>query len=1602
MHHNHNGSRIWLCMITVLIVTASPFIAEADPVNGDIFDLEQPAGTTVSVRIWGDEFYRVVESLDGYTLVRDEVSGEICYARLSRDGDRLESTHVSVSSARGEDQGLIKHLRIKASAVNRIVSAARARHNAYDQQVLAQLRLQKDRLSAPSSGNVVGICLIIDFSDEVSTIPASEIDSYCNQAGYSGYGNNGSVRDYFYDVSDGNLTYTNYVTPSYYRAQQPKSYYDDCSVPSGVRSRELIIEALDNLESSGFDFSQYDSNADGLIDGINCFYAGTRGCGWAMGLWPHSGGLTWSADGVSAYRFQITDMRSTLYLSTFCHENGHMICYWPDLYDYGYESAGVGRFCLMCNSASGTNPIHPCAYLKYYSEWATVFMLSGTQLGLSVPSGTNTYYKYEHPTLENEYFLIENRQQLGRDTAIPDAGLAIWHIDTEGSNNNEQMTTELHYKVTLVQADGNWDLEHDVNSGDATDLWAAPEYTECNDDTNPNTNWWNWDLSGLNIFDISTTSPNMTFSVDYHAPITYYLNASGTGDFPTIQDALQASESGDTIILSDGVYTGLGNIDLDFMGRNVVLKSQSENPDLCVIDCAGSPGSPHRGLYFHSGEATSSRVIGVKIVNGYVEGAYPNNQGAGILCDNGASPRIENCIFADGHASDDGGGVACQYGASPMIVDCVFGGNDADYEGAAVSLSNNSQVDIHNCTFIDNDAAVAALYVGSGCSAVVDGSIFDGNNAFDGGAITCFQGTVALADCQLFDNTCDDWGGAVRLYEATGTFTQCSFVRNSAGQGAAALLCTEGSSATLIQCIIAYSQNSSTIYCAAGGSASLSCCNLYANYGGDWVGCIAGQAGVNGNISEDPLFCDIDNDNFLLDEISPCATEQNPECGRIGALPVGCSNYGTIIIDIEPDSIMAPWILTSTSADSFSGQGDSTFVQMPTVFHCINWGDVEDYVAPILNPVCMSLEGGGTAAFTGVYLRDIGNLTIDCAPDSLAAPWHLEGPYGYDLFSNSDTTLSDLRSGEYTLTWLNIPNWFPPLPNPDIQFLPPEDNLAFTGQYVPAAGFTDVTAGPLGDVGPGRGVCAGDYDNDGDQDLYIVNSGQANVLLRNDGSGTFIDVTAAPLDDAGPGSSAAWADCDNDGDLDLYLTNHSAANRLFRNDGSGIFVDMTASPIDDAGPGLTVNWTDYDGDGMIDLYLVNEGVPNCLYNCFGTFGESTYFVLVFDLHASDAGDGSCAAWADYDQDGDPDLYHSRLFQSNLLLQNNPPSGFMDMSVFPVNITSSGNGVAWGDYDNDLDMDLYVANEIHADCLFRNEDAGSSFTEITGQNLGNTGFCTTVAWVDYDNDGDLDIFLTRNSQSDLILENVGGNNFNQLTLSGSGGTATSMGAAWLDYDGDGDLDAYIVKDGQPNTLLRNESEAIGNSWLHVDLVGTVSNKSAIGAKVYIYSDSIQLIQEVSGGDGYCSQNSMTVEFGLGSAVVVDSMVIHWPSGIVQDTTNVEVDQRITIVERDPVTGIKEEEKVPSVYSLHESYPNPFNPMTTIRYDLPQASRVTLLVYDLSGRLVRSLLSGETMSAGHYEAIWQGRDDSGRSVASGTYFYRLTAGKYTETRRMVLVK
>jgi M6 family metalloprotease-like protein len=502
------------------------------PYFGQEFTFPQPDGTYLRVRGFGNQEQAVFETLDGFTVTRDPVTGFYQYAALSSDGNDLVPTGYQAEKVNPRNLGLSKSIRANpvaattSDAMTSGLAATKTRWQTRRETARMQKRAQlmagpSDILAAPPQretvGDFIGLCLLVDFPDVPGTISRQEVEAFCNRPNYNGFNNNGSVHDYFLANSRGRLRYTNIVAP-YYTAQHPRSHYTDETQPYPLRTQELIREALESLRAQNFDFSPLTVDDAGFVYATNIFYAGPVVNGWSKGLWPHASRIPsfQLMPGKTVADYQITNMGNELTLGTFCHENGHMICDFPDLYDYrrdGVNSFGVGGFCLMCfgGNADGKNPTQINAYLKFNAGWADSVTNITAGLNASVRADANDFYVMRKN--ETEYFIIENRQKIGRDLALPGSGLAIWHIDEVGSNENQDMTPNSHYECSLVQADGEFDLERasDNQLGEAKDLFHGQGNPRFGDMTNPSSRWWNGTSSGLNITNISNNGPTITF-----------------------------------------------------------------------------------------------------------------------------------------------------------------------------------------------------------------------------------------------------------------------------------------------------------------------------------------------------------------------------------------------------------------------------------------------------------------------------------------------------------------------------------------------------------------------------------------------------------------------------------------------------------------------------------------------------------------------------------------------------------------------------------------------------------------------------------------------------------------------------------------------------------------------------------------------------------------------------------------------------------------------------------------------------------------------------------------------------------------------------------
>ncbi len=456
--------------------------------------------------------------------------------------------------------------------------------------------------------------------------------------------------------------------------------------------------------------------------------------------------------------------------------------------------------------------------------------------------------------------------------------------------------------------------------------------------------------------------------------------------------------------------------------------------------------------------------------------------------------------------------------------------------------------------------------------------------------------------------------------------------------------------------------------------------------------------------------------------------------------------------------------------------------------------------------------------------------------------------------------------------------------------------------------FTDVTrAAGVGDAGNGKGVAFADVDNDGDWDLYISNKGGANRLFRNNGDGTFADATAEMgdnLGDAGFCMGSVFFDYDNDGWVDLYLPKGGRyeieTNRLLRNV-NGRFVDVTET----AGVGskeftYAAAAADYDGDGHLDLYLANYGVgaKNQLYrnNGDGTFSDVT--------DAAGVGDRSwswMAVWADVNDDNLPDLYvvngRYPAGEPNTLYLNRGDGTFAntgrDAGVADGNW---GLGAVFADLDTDGDLDLFVSNYVGPNALYLNDGTGTFSEAGAASGLADLGWGKGPTFGDLDHDGDLDLYEGDCKVANQLYRNNGDGTFTNIAGDNPAVQCSAVrtkGTSFADVDGDGDLDLYVVNWGVENRLFQNQTG--GQNWLKVRLTGTLSNRMAVGSRVWVRDGAtLKGMADLVTASGFCAQAPQEVHFGLDASRTY-TVEVRFPSGTHKVIENVRPGQVLQVVE-----------------------------------------------------------------------------------------------------------
>ena len=461
-----------------------------------------------------------------------------------------------------------------------------------------------------------------------------------------------------------------------------------------------------------------------------------------------------------------------------------------------------------------------------------------------------------------------------------------------------------------------------------------------------------------------------------------------------------------------------------------------------------------------------------------------------------------------------------------------------------------------------------------------------------------------------------------------------------------------------------------------------------------------------------------------------------------------------------------------------------------------------------------------------------------------------------------------------------------------------------------SSAFVKVLTGDLvNEGGNSTGSAWGDFDNDGDLDVLVTHGQHAfNSLFRNDGQGVFTKLNAPSITtDVGNSTGGVWADYDNDGWLDVFVLNIGTAG-LYRNNANYTFSRITNGIGAEVASSQTAAWGDYDRDGWLDLVTGpmtgGFGGPTTggLYH-----NEAGLLRRITNGGVSGLNQAQSAMWIDFDGDADADLFFATFTGGfppgpghEILYQNGGSGEFALLTEDPL-VSSGGfsTTASWADYDGDGDFDVFVGNtEGEVKFLFQN-NGNASFTQVFGEIAEEEGANESAIWGDYDNDGWIDLFVANNlGGGNVLLRNTGSGSFIHVDVgSPTGDRANSVGSAWVDIDDDGFIDLFVTNLGDNNFLYRNTGNS--NSWLKVRCAAYLSNRSAIGAKVRVLASiggtPRWQIREIAARDSSGSPNSLRAEFGLGNATVASIVRVDWPSGLVTELHDVSVNQLVTVDE-----------------------------------------------------------------------------------------------------------
>lgn len=506
--------------------------------------VEQPDGTQISVVLRGDEHFHWNEDTSGYLVKQSPKTRQWMYA-VDANGVATPTEHV-VGRVDPAAVGLPK------PDIRRMQATARS------------LQLQPAVNNAPvyssKTGTMKNLVVLVNFSDLAVAYTRQQYDDLFNQIGYTADGAVGSVKDFYHEISYNALTVESTVVEAVTLDHGYAYYGANDSNGNDVKPREMVAEALTKLEQRGFDFRTVDGDGDGWVDGLTIIHAGGgeeySGNNTSY-IWSHEWQLinTLTFDGVrmSSYHTEparrgwdsSSSSQGITRIGVICHETGHFLGL-PDLYDYDYDSKGVGNFCLMAGGSwggdYGNRPVQMSAWCRANLGWLTPTVIaSAGSYSLSQVETSQQIYKIQSAGASNEYFLIENRRGVGFDQSLPGSsrGLLIWHVDESRSDNDDQT----HYKVDLEEASCTQHLETNANAGDDADYYRSGNVTDFTGLTCPNNKSYAGTACVLSVVNVGAAGSTMTFNITSSACTPPVINT---------QPISQSACSGSAVYLSVG------------------------------------------------------------------------------------------------------------------------------------------------------------------------------------------------------------------------------------------------------------------------------------------------------------------------------------------------------------------------------------------------------------------------------------------------------------------------------------------------------------------------------------------------------------------------------------------------------------------------------------------------------------------------------------------------------------------------------------------------------------------------------------------------------------------------------------------------------------------------------------------------------------------------------------------------------------------------------------------------------------------------------------------------------------------------------------------